>query len=93
MKAVIAELRAIVLSARDGVTEHIKWNAPSFCFGGEDRVTMRLQDARVQLVFHRGARAKDATGFCFRDDTGLLELVAVDRGVVAFSDVAEVRRQ
>ena len=25
------------------ITERVKWNAPSFCVDGDDRVTMRLQ--------------------------------------------------
>jgi hypothetical protein len=38
LKAGIEDVRAI-LASDDGITEHIKWNAPSFCWEGEDRVT------------------------------------------------------
>ena len=74
------------------ITEHVKWNAPSFCYAGEDRVTFRLYpEDRAQLVFHRGSRVKDdADAFAFDDDTGLLRWVANDRAVVALRD-AEAR--
>lgn len=55
-KAAISEVRAIILGADPGITEQIKWNAPSFCYGGDDRVTMRLQPRDcLHLVFHRGS--------------------------------------
>lgn len=86
-KGEIEAVRALILGAGEGITERIKWNAPSFCFRGDDRVTMRLQPGdRLQLVFHRGARVKDTAGFSFADGTGLLEWVAVDRAVVTIRD-------
>ena len=88
----IERLRAAILDSNEGITEHVKWKAPSFCYAGEDRVTFRLFPAdRAQLVFHRGSRVKDdADTFTFEDDTGLLEWVAADRAVVPLRD-AEAR--
>ena len=84
-------LRAIVLNAADGVTEHIKWNGPSFCIDGDDRITVGLAPGGgVRAVLHRGVKAKDATGFAFPDDSGLIQWAAPDRGVVAFADEAAV---
>ena len=79
-------MREIILSAHPGITEQIKWNAPSFCIDGDDRITFRLQPGdRVQLVFHRGARTRDdAATFSFEDGSGLLEWVARDRALVTF---------
>jgi hypothetical protein len=93
LKEEIEQLRAAILDSNDRITEHIKWKAPSFCYAGEDRVTFRLYpEDRVQLIFHRGAKAKsDAADFAFDDDTGLLRWVANDRTVVALRD-AEARR-
>src|SRR3712207_5407309 len=73
LKEGVEQLRAAILESNDQITEHIKWNAPSFCYAGEDRVTFRLYpEDRVQLVFHRGAKVKsDAGDFEFDDDTGL----------------------
>ncbi len=82
----IASLRDIVRGAVDGITETVKWNAPSFCWNGDDRVTMRLHPGnRVQLVFHRGAKARPEGGFSFMDPFGLIEWAAADRGVLTIT--------
>lgn len=92
LKEAVAEIRALILTSDEEITEHVKWNAPSFCFGGEDRVTFRLHPKnRLQLVFHRGAKVRDNAGeFAFEDRSGLVEWVAEDRGVVTFTDLADV---
>jgi hypothetical protein len=87
-KPEVERLRAAILGAGLGVTEQIKWNAPSFCIGGDDRVTFRLQPKdRVELIFHRGAtKRSDTATFTFTDPTGLLKWLAPDRGVVVLTD-------
>ena len=91
LKEEIEAVRAIILDSGEGITEHIKWNAPSFVYGGEDRVTFRLHPPnRIQLVFHRGSKVKDSKDFKFEDHTGLLEWVASDRAVVTFHNMEEV---
>lgn len=90
-KAEIEALRAIVRGADPAIAERVKWNAPSFGPGDEDRVTMRLHPkACLQLVFHRGAKAKDPTGFAFEDPSGLLAWQAADRAVVDFAQPGSV---
>lgn len=79
----IKVLRAAILGADTRITERVKWNAPSFCWKEEDRVTMRLHPGdRLQLIFHRGAKPKDVGTFAFDDSSGLIEWVAADRGVL-----------
>lgn len=80
----VRALRAAILQAHPTLTERIKWNAPSFCHADDDRVTFRFAPKRdtVQLIFHRGAKAKSSAGFHFDDPCGLLSWAAVDRGVV-----------
>jgi hypothetical protein len=92
LKSGIEQLRAAILASNGAITEHVKWNAPSFCYEGVDRVTFRLQPGdRLQLVLHRGARTRDdAADFRFEDPTGLLEWLAADRAVVTFRDLADV---
>ena len=91
IRGAVERLRAIVLNAADGVTEHIKWNGPSFCIDGDDRITVGLAPGGgVRAVLHRGVKVKDATGFVFPDDSGLIQWAAPDRGVVAFADEAAV---
>jgi hypothetical protein len=94
LKEEIERLRAAILDSNHGITEHVKWNAPSFCYAGEDRVTFRLYpEDRTQLVFHRGAKIKDdADAFAFDDDTGLLRWVATDRAVVPLQDAEAKQR-
>ena len=82
-------LRDIALSAAPDVTEHIKWNAPSFCVAGDDRITLGLErSGAVRVVLHRGARTQDAAGFSFDDPAKLARWAAPDRGVVVFKDAA-----
>ena len=92
-KSEIEELRAAILASDSGITEQIKWNAPSFCYGGDDRVTFRLQPGdRVDLIFHRGAKVRaDADKFEFEDPTGRLQWASSDRGVVAVADGRDLK--
>lgn len=83
----IRALRRILLGVDPGVSERIKWNAPSFCWAGDDRITMRLHPGdRLELILHRGVKAKDASTFRFVDPTGRIEWAAPDRGVVRIND-------
>lgn len=83
----IRALRRIMLSVDPGVSERIKWNAPSFCWAGDDRITMRLHPGdRLELILHRGVKAKDASTFRFVDQTGRVEWLAPDRGVMRVGD-------
>ena len=83
-------VRRVILGL--GLTEHLKWNAPSFCSGGEDRVTMRLQPKdRLELIFHRGAKKRAPDGFTFADASGLLTFVAYDRAVVVLTDADDTQ--
>lgn len=42
LKEGVEQLRAAILDSNDDITEHVKWNAPSFRYAGEDRATFRL---------------------------------------------------
>jgi len=88
----ISELRAAILASNPAITEHIKWNAPSFCYGGDDRMTLRLPPkGGLQLIFHRGAKLKSTEGFVFEDASGLIAWAAVDRGLVTIANLAELQ--
>ncbi len=91
VRSAVERLRALALDAADGVTEHIKWNGPSFCIDGDDRITVGLAPkGGVRIILHRGVKVKDATGFVFPDDSGLIQWAAADRGVVTFADEAAI---
>lgn len=91
IRSAVERMRALILAAADGVTEHIKWNGPSFCIKGDDRITVGLNPkGGVRAILHRGVKPKDAAGFSFPDDSGLIQWAAADRGVVSFTDEAAV---
>ena len=85
--AEIERVREAVLGAAPGLGERIKWNAPSFGYGDEDRITLRLQPGdRLEVIFHRGAKARPDPSFRFDDPHGLLTFAAPDRAWVALRD-------
>jgi hypothetical protein len=92
LKAEIERIRAIILKADGQITEQIKWNAPSFCYHGDDRVTMRIQpQEQIQLIFHRGAKVRsDSADFKFEDGSGLMKWATSDRGVVTLRTMQDV---
>lgn len=88
-------LRAAIASVGPDLVERLKWNAPSFAVppagDDDDRITLGLErKGGVRVVLHRGAKAKDATGFVFEDSAKLAKWPAADRGVVVFRDAAAV---
>lgn len=90
LKEGVQRLRLAILESNGEITERVKWKAPSFCHGGDDRVTFRLHPGdRIQLIFHRGAKVR-RDEFTFEDGTGLLEWLAKDRAVVTLQDMTEV---
>lgn len=85
-KPEVEALRQIILQSVPALTERIKWNAPSFGLGEDDRITMRLRPGdRLQLVLHRGAKARPVDGFAFSDPAALIEWAAADRGVITIA--------
>jgi hypothetical protein len=85
VRSAVERLRKLALGADEGVTEHIKWNGPSFCIDGDDRITVGIAPkGGVRAILHRGVKAKNAAGFSFPDDTGLIQWAAPDRGVITF---------
>ena len=90
-KGEITALRRVILEAVPDLVERIKWNAPSFGPGEDDRITMRIHPGdRVQLILHRGAKAGADDFFRFEDPDKLLSWAAPDRGVVTFKDAADL---
>ena len=90
-KAEVAALRLVILSAVPDLVERIKWNAPSFGLGDDDRITMRLHPGdRLQLILHRGAKAGADDFFRFEDPDRLIAWAAPDRGVVTFRDADDL---
>jgi hypothetical protein len=96
LKKAMEALREIILSTNKGITEHIKWNAPSFCFKDDDRITFNLhKNDSLLIIFHRGVKSKSikGAGNLFKDTTGLLEWLANDRAVVKLYSLEEVNQK
>ncbi len=88
-------LRDLIGSLDADLTEHIKWNAPSYVFDGEDRITMNLRNKQglVKLVLHMGAtRPEDKKGVpVLLEDAGIVEWASDIRGLITFADADDIR--
>lgn len=86
-------LRNIILSADIKLTENIKWNGPNYSFENEDRITIRIQPpaARVQLIFHRGAKKQEQPkNKLIASTSKLLSWKENDRAVITFKNMKEI---
>ena len=84
-------IRSVISDSHPGLTESIKWNAPSFSLNGEDRITLGLErKGGVRVVLHRGAKLKELAGFSFDDSDGLAHWPTPDRGIIMFADKTDV---
>ena len=89
-------LRKLILGTDKEITEHIKWNAPSFIYQGEDRITFNLSRPDVLLIiFHRGVKVKPIKGLSDKnlDKTGLLTWASPDRAVLTLKNPEEVKQK
>lgn len=90
-RAIVDHLRAAASASAPDVTEHIKWNAPSFCLQGDDRITLSTSPkGAVRVILHRGVKVKDNTDLAFEAPAGLVKWAAPDRGVMEFKAKADV---
>ncbi len=90
-RAAMQALRALVAASHPDVSEHVKWNGPSFVIDGDDRISLGVaKGGAVRAVLHRGVKPKPTEGFAFEDDSGLIQWAAVDRGIVTCLDAADV---
>ncbi|WP_276357673.1 DUF1801 domain-containing protein [Cohnella caldifontis] len=93
LKPEIEYVRRVILSANEQLSEHIKWNAPSYFINGDDRITFNLHGKDgFRLIFHCGSKVTEhAQGKpLFEDSTHLLEWVAGDRAIVRFRSMDEI---
>ena len=90
----IEQLRIYILGADNNLTENIKWNGPNYCFGSEDRITMRIQPAttkQIQLIFHRGAKKKEQPKEkLIEENDSLLIWKENDRAIATFKNMTEI---
>ncbi len=90
-REIVDVLRGLISAAHAGLSESIKWNAPSFALGKDDRITLGIErKGGVRVVLHRGAKPKAVQDFTFADPTRLVKWPATDRGVLTFKTVREI---
>ena len=82
-KAEVQTVRGIIKKVNKGITEEIKWKAPSFSYKGYMATFNLWNTERVHLVFHNGAILKDRSG--------LLEGDYSDRRMLYFADMKDVQ--
>lgn len=91
-RPLVGALLEAIREACPSLTETIKWNTPTFCDRGKDRMTMMLHKRdRVGLILHTGAKPKEdkKAPHLYSDDTGLLEWNSNIRAMISFSDLTD----
>ncbi|HEX6258909.1 MAG TPA: DUF1801 domain-containing protein [Candidatus Saccharimonadales bacterium] len=87
-------LRGLILKTAPQLKEHIKWNAPSYVLGDEDRITFNLMNkqAVVKLVLHMGATRKEdkKAAPIMQDESGLIEWSSDIRGMITFTTIEDI---
>jgi hypothetical protein len=82
-KAEVQVVRDIIKNVNEEITEEIKWNAPSFSYKGYMATFNLWAKQHVHLIFHNGA--------ILSNESGLLEGDYVDRRMVYFSNMEDVK--
>ena len=91
----IEQVRKYILSANIELTENIKWNGPNYCYGNNDRITMRIHPPKqIQLIFHRGAKIQEQPkDKLIKNDSGLLTWRENDRAIATFKNMADIKNR
>jgi uncharacterized protein YdeI (YjbR/CyaY-like superfamily) len=94
LKELVIQLRGLILNTEPNLTEKVKWNAPSFCYNGDDRVTMNLSKKdQVLLIFHLGAKGGDEKNLetLVLDPDKSLEWLSSNRALMRFRSIADLK--
>ena len=87
-------LRKLITDTEPSVVESLKWNAPNFSIGGEDRLTLNLmnKEGKLKLILHMGSAKKENKNGqpVLADDHGLVQWNSDIRGMITFADVKDI---
>jgi hypothetical protein len=89
-KPLVMALLAAITEECPNLTEIIKWNAPTFCDNGKDRLTIMLHKKNlVGLILHTGAKPKEdkKAPRLYDDSTRLLEWNSNIRATISFASI------
>ena len=91
----IQALREAILTTNPKLSEHIKWNAPSYVMNDEDRITFNTMNKQnvVKLVLHMGATRKEdkKADPIMEDENKLIEWNSNIRGTITFENIDDVQ--
>jgi uncharacterized protein YdeI (YjbR/CyaY-like superfamily) len=94
LKDLVMQVRELILKTEPHLTEQVKWNAPSFGYKGDDRITMNLSKKdQLLLIFHLGAKVRDEKNLetLIRDPDKTLEWLSSNRAVMRFRSTADLK--
>jgi len=89
----VEALRSIIKAVNPELTEHIKWNSPSYVLDGEDRITFNMHyPDQTMLLVHMGATRKETKKAdpIMKDETGLIKWNSDIRGTLAFRSLGDI---
>lgn len=95
-KQQVVALQKIIKAANSKLTEHIKWNSPSYVFEGEDRITFNMHyPDQTMILLHMGAtRKEDKKGNpVMQDASNLIKWSSDIRGALSFKSLAEIEEK
>lgn len=96
LKETVIKLRELILKTEPHLTEQVKWNAPSFCYNGDDRITMNLSKKdQLLLIFHLGAKSRDERKLetIIKDPGKTMEWLSSNRAVMRFRSTADLKNR
>jgi hypothetical protein len=85
LKAEVEVVRELIKGVDAGITEQVKWNAPSFSYKGYMATFNLRATQHVHLVWHNGV--------VLDDPAGLLEGSYPDRRMTYFTSMADVEEK
>lgn len=90
----VNELRGIIFEAEPSLIENIKWNAPNYVYGDEDRITFNLRnkEGKVKLILHMGATKKEDKQAepMLKDTEHLGETASNLRTIITFDSLQDI---
>lgn len=89
----VQQLRSIIKRVDSNLSEQIKWNAPSFCMDGDDRITFNMMPkGGYRIIFHLGAKLKieKPKANIIEDPFGLLQWASTDRAILTLKNRDEI---
>lgn len=88
----IQAIRRLILSADPGISEGIKWKAPSFRTTEYFATTNLREKNGISVILHLGAKVRDVPpeGMPIDDPGKLLTWLARDRAIIVFNDTGDV---